>query len=86
MIAVDEILKGLIRQWVLLQGEMDVGAEIVDPNLLRLPLRGGGPLVEEDDVGLDAGLIEDAGGQSQDGVQIGGVQQLLAHGFAGAAL
>ena len=41
--------------------------------------------VEEEDVGLDALGVEDAGGQAQEGVDVAALEQFAAHGFAGAA-
>jgi hypothetical protein len=49
----------LAAEGVLLEGEILVGAEVVDP---QLPGPGGG--VEEEDVGFDALGAEDAGGQA----------------------
>jgi hypothetical protein len=56
----DEIL-----QRVFLEGEVAVGAEVVNPDGFG-PRRFAGRLViEEDDVGFDALLVKDAGGQAQ---------------------
>ena len=65
---------------------MDIGSEVIDPDFLGLHLRAGGLFVEEDDICLNAGLIEDAGGQPEDGVQIGSLEQLLSDSLACAAL
>jgi hypothetical protein len=62
-----------------------VGAQVVDPELLRSRLLLGGLAVEEEDVGLHALRVEDAGGQAQQGVDVGLLEQLAADGFAGAA-
>ena len=86
VIAADEVLQVDIGHGVLLQGEVDVGTEIVDPDLPGLHVGAGRLLVVEDDIGLDTGLVEDAGGQPQDGVQVGGLQQLLADDLTGTAL
>ena len=51
---------------------MDIGSEIVDPDILGLHLRAGGFLVKEDDIRLDTGLVEDAGWQTENGMQICG--------------
>ncbi len=80
-----EISQVFKAQGILFQGEMDVGPEIVDPYLARPGLFGCGLVVEKDHVGLDALLVKNAGGQTQDGVQVGGGHELLAHGLAGAA-
>lgn len=44
----------------------DVGSEVVDPGG-----GGGGSLGEEEDVGFDSLGVEDAGGESEDGVEVG---------------
>ena len=49
----------------------------------RLFLRGFA--VEEEDVGLHSLRVEDAGGQAQEGVDVGLLEQRAADGFAGAA-
>ena len=61
-------------------------AEIIDPNGLGLHFGAGGALVKENDVRLYAGLVEDAGGQTQDRVQIAGPQQRLPHDLSRAVL
>ena len=71
---------------ILLQGEMDVGAEVVYPDLLHLPLRACRLLVEEDDICLYARLVENACRQTENGMQIGCLQELLAHRLARTAL
>ena len=86
IVARNEILQIAVRHRVLLQGEVDVGAEVVYPDLLCLQFRARGLLVEEDDVGLDARLVEDAGREPEYGVEIGRPQELLAHGLARAPL
>ena len=86
VIAAHEILQVGVAHGVLLEGEVDVGPEVVHPNLLRLHVRAGGFAVEEQHIGLDAGLVEDARRQAQYGVQLAGLQQLFAHGLARAAL
>lgn len=58
---------------MLLQGEMDISPVIVDPDIFGLHFRAGGLLVKENNVRLDTGFIEDAGGQTENGMQIGGV-------------
>jgi hypothetical protein len=51
--------------------EMFVGAQIVDPKLLRPGFLGGGFAVEEQDIGLDALGLKDAGGQTKQSVNVG---------------
>ena len=86
MIAGYEILQILFGHGILLQGEVDVGAEIVNPDFLRLRFLAGRTFVEEEHICLDTGLVEDTGGQAEDGVQIGGFQKLFADDFPCAAL
>jgi hypothetical protein len=47
------------------EGEVFVGAEVVDPEGFGPGVRIGGFAVEEEDVGLDALGVEDAGGECQ---------------------
>ena len=64
---------------------MQVGAQIVDPELGRPRLFLRGFAVEEEDVGLHSLRIEDAGGQAQERVDVGLLEQGAPDGFAGAA-
>ena len=50
---------------------MFVGAQVVDPELLSPRLLRGWFAVEEQDVGLDALCVEDAGRQTKQGVHVG---------------
>lgn len=86
MIAGYEILQIPFGQGILLQGEVDVGTEVVNPDLFRLHFRAGRTFVEGEHICLDTGLVEDTGGQTEDGVQIGGFQKLFADDFPCAAL
>lgn len=74
------------RDRLLLKREMLVGAEIVNPELLGLHLRRAWPLVEEADVGLHAGLVEDPGWEAEERVHVAGLEELSASGLAGPAL
>jgi hypothetical protein len=69
-----------------LQCKTLVGAQIVDPQFLRVRLRRDPLLVEEQDVRLHTLLIENAGRQSHECVKIEIVQQAAADRLAGAAL
>ena len=86
VIAGDEIQQIGVLHRVLLQREVDIGAEIIDPYGLRLRLSAGRTLVEENDVCLYTRLIEDARGQAEDCVQITGSEQLLADDLTRATL
>jgi hypothetical protein len=74
----DEVVEVAALQWVFLEREMFVGAQIVDPELLCPGFLRGGFAVEEEDVGLDALGVEDAGGQTQQGVNIGLPEQFAS--------
>ena len=71
---------------MLFQRKVNIGAEIIDPDGLRLRFGAGGTLIEENDVRFDTRLIEDARGQTQDCMQITGSKQFLAYDLACAAL
>ena len=81
----DEILQVFVFHRVLFEGEVDVGAEVVQPDLFGPGLFTGRLVIEKDDVGFDTLLVEDTGGQAEDGVQGGVLQQPLSDGFAGPA-
>ena len=83
MIALNEVQQIRIGHGMLLQGEMDVSPEIVDPDILGLHFRTGRLLVIEDDIGLNTGLVEDTGWQSEDGMQIRGLEQFLTDDLTG---
>ena len=70
---------------MLLEREMHVGAEIVDPDIMGLHLRAGRSLVKEEYVRFYAWLVENARRQAQDRVQLGGLQELLANDFTGTS-
>ena len=82
VVAGDEILQVRKLHRVLFQREVDIRAEVVDPDGLRLRFGAGGTLVKKDDVRFDAGLIKDAGRQAQNCMQICSLQQLFSHDFA----
>ena len=83
MIAADEILQVCICHGMLLEREMHVGTEIVDPDIMGLHLWAGWSLVKEEYVRFYAWLVENARRQAQDRVQLGGLQELLANDFTG---
>ena len=62
---------------------VDVGAVVVDPDFFGQWVFAGGLAVEEEDIGFDAIGIEDTGGKTQDGVEVGGLHEFLANGLAG---
>src|SRR5690606_35861281 len=81
-IASHELVEIGAREAVLLQREVLVGAQIVEPNRLGPRRLTRWLSLEEQDVGLDALSVKDTGREPQDGVQIALVHQLAAHGFA----
>src|ERR1019366_1411195 len=86
VVGADEIVQVATGEGVGLQGEVLVGAEIVDPQGACPGSLAGRLAVEEEHVGLDALGVEDAGGQAEQGMDIAIVEEALADGFAGAAL
>ncbi len=68
--AAHKIVKMGPGQRVLLEGEVLVGPQIVNPQFPGPGSRAAGPAVEEEDVGLDPLGVEDAGRQPQQGVDI----------------
>ena len=85
VVAGDEVVEVGALEGVFLEREMQVGAQVVDPELCRPRLLLGGFAVEEEDVRLHALRVEDAGGQAQERVDVGLLEQFAADGFAGAA-
>ena len=85
VVAGDEVVEVGALQWVFFEREVLVGAQVVDPELFRPRLFLRGLAVEEQDVGLHALRVEDAGGQAQQRVHVRLLEQLAADGFAGAA-
>jgi very-short-patch-repair endonuclease len=73
-------------QRVRLQREVHVRPQVVHPQLLRPGLLLGRLGVEEQDVGLHALGVEDAGRQPQQRVDVALFQQVAAHRLAGPAL
>ena len=86
VVAGDELVQVRALQRVRLQGEVLVGAQVVDPELLRPRRLAGGLAVEEQHVGLHALGVEDAGRQAQQGVDVALVQQPPPDRLARAAL
>ena len=62
-----------------------VGPEVIDPDFFGVVLVGGAP-GEEEDVGFNALGVEDAGGETQDGVQVALVHEVAADVLADAGL
>lgn len=60
---------------------MEVRAQVVDPELLRPRLFLRGIAVEEQDVGLHALRVEDAGGQAQERMHVRLLEQFAPDGF-----
>ena len=86
VVAGDEFREVFHAHGPALLGVVYVGAVIVIPNLFGPWLFGGGLVIEKQDVRLDAVGVKDAGGQAQDGVEVGVFQEPLPDGFADAAL
>ena len=86
MVARHEFVEVASLERLRLEGVVDVGAVVEDPELLGPGLLTGGLGVEEQDVCLDALGVEDAGGEPQQGVNVRLLQQLPPHGLARSAL
>src|ERR1017187_2066667 len=86
IVTTDEVVQVGAREGVRLQGEVLVGAQIVDPKRSGPGRFAGRLTVEKEHVGLDALSVKNAGGQPQQGVDIAIVQEAFADGFAGPAL
>lgn len=71
---------------MLFQSKVQIGPQVVEPDLLGLAFRAGGALIEENHICLDAGLVEDSGGQAENGVEVTGLQQFLPDGLPSPAL
>jgi len=65
VVASDEVVEIVAGEALLLQGEVHVRAEVIEPHLFGPRLLAGGLAVEEEDVGLDA-LGEDGIGACSD--------------------
>jgi len=70
MITVDEVLQILELHRVLLQGEMDIGPVIVNPDLLCSGTLAGWLVIEENHVGLNALLVKHASRKPQGCIRI----------------
>ena len=81
MVARDEIVEIRSLELVFFQREVLVGAEIVNPELFRPRLFLRRLSVEEKHIRLHALRVEDTGGQTQQRVHVGLLEQLAANGF-----
>ena len=84
-VALFEVVEVFVGERVGLEGEVLVGAEVVDPEVFGPGLFAGFLALEEEDVGFDSLGVEDAGGQAQEGVDVAALEQFAADGFAGSA-
>ena len=84
-VALHELVKVGSLERVRLLGEVHVGPQVVDPQRLRPRLLLSGLGIEEQDVGLHALGVEDAGRQPQQRMDVALLQQVAADGFAGSA-
>ena len=80
-----ELIQVVAFQRVGFLREMLVGSEVVDPERFGPGVFLGGFRVQEQDVGFDASRVEDAGGESQQGVDVAGFQQVATDGFSGTS-
>ena len=66
----DEVVQVSTAEGIGLQSEVLVGAQVVDPERFGPGCFAGGFAVEEDDVRFDALGVEDASGETQEGVNV----------------
>src|SRR6266498_4760534 len=85
IVALNKFVEVFALQWIGFQGEMFVGSEVVDPELLGPRRFTGRLLIEEEDVRLYTLRVEQAGRQTQQGMNLAFVQQLAADGLPCAA-
>ena len=81
IVAGHELIQIFALQWIGLEREVLVGAEVVDPELLGPGGLARRLLVEEEHVGFHALRIEEAGRQTQERVHIALVQELPPDSF-----
>ena len=81
VIAFHELVEVFALERIGLEREVFVGAEVVDPELLRPGRLARGFLVEKEHVGFDALRIEEAGRQTQERVHVAFVQELAPDGL-----
>ena len=81
----DKIIKVALLHRILLQREVDICPEIIDPYLPCLAFRAGGTLVKEDHIRLHALFIKDTSGQTKDCMKIRILQKLLPYGFTSSS-
>ena len=86
VVALHEVVQVAALQDVFLQREVQVRAQVVDPELLRPRLFLRRLAVEEQNVRLHALRVEDARRQAQQRMHVGLLQQLAADGLPRAAL
>ena len=86
VVEANELVEVVAPQGVFLQGEMGVAPQVVDPELSCPGVLTAGFLIEEEDVGLHPGRVPDAGGEPEEGVDIGLFQESSPDCLAGAAL
>ena len=70
-ITTDEVVEISALERIFFEGEMFVSAKVVNPERVRPRFLGGGFAGEEADVGLDALGVKDAGGKTEQGVNVG---------------
>ena len=71
IVAGDKVVEVATLKRIFFEREVFVGPQVVDPELVGPRFLCCGFAVEEEDVGLDALGVEDAGGQTQQGMNVG---------------
>ncbi len=85
VVAGDEVVQVAAFQSVFLQREMQIGSQVIDPELLCPRSFLSRLAVEEQDVRFESLSIKDPDRKSQQSMHVGLFQQLAADGFAGSA-
>lgn len=83
VVAVNELAEIFEAERLAFQGVVDVGPVVVVPDLLGRGTFARRPVVKKEDVRFHSLGVENAGGQTEDGVQFRGLHQLLPDGLPG---
>lgn len=86
MITGDKIIKIRPFERVGTQRKVDICAQVVDPELPGVRIGTGLPLVKKEDVRFDPLSVEEASGQTQEGMDITLGEQVAANGLAHTTL
>jgi len=85
LVASYEILQIVIGHWVFLFREMDIGPEVIKPDLFCPGVFAGRFVLEKNDVCLDPLRIKYAGWKPENGMHVGILKEFLSNRFTGPA-